>query len=314
MSEMFPAGHSGLTVLETAHRYGARLAVAGLLFLSTSAVFAHDVGRGPRGLLAGAGELGTLCLTALETLFDPVHYAFHAIFAAGLLYAAYDRLRAWRVLRGTVALLEARSPAPGDVFWQAAADAQVDPRRVRIVDGLANPALTAGVFRPRIYLAAALGSSLTAEQLAAVLAHEGAHVARRDPLRLSVLRFLACTLFWLPALRRLTDDLADEAEVRADDCAARGRPLVLAQAILAVARGAKAGESEPAVPAFHHNALLERRIRRLAGAPGRAGSRLTPRSVAWALGVLALAWASGLAAAQPAASIRADHAPRCTGR
>lgn len=313
MKETPRAGHPGATILETTHRYVAGLAVAGLLLLSMSAVFAHDVSRGPRGLLAGAGELGTLCLTALETLFDPVHYAFHAIFAVGLLYAAYDRVRAWRVLRRTVALLEARSPAPGDVFWQAAADANVDPRRVRIVAGLANPALTAGAFRPRIYLAAALGARLTAEQLAAVLAHEGAHVARRDPLRLSVLRFLACTLFWLPALRRLTDDLADEAEVRADDCAARGRPLALAQAILAVA-GAADDETAAAAPAFHHNALLERRIRRLAGAPGRAGSRVTRRSVAWALGVLAIAWASGLAAAQPTSPIGSAHAARCAGR
>ena len=41
-------------------------------------------------------------------------------------------------------------------------------------------------------------------------------IARRDPLRLSLMRFLACTLFYIPALRRLADDLTDEAEIEAD--------------------------------------------------------------------------------------------------
>ena len=39
------------------------------------------------------------------------------------------------------------------------------------------------------------------------VAHEGAHVRRYDPLRFSLLRAMACALFWLPALRRLADAL-----------------------------------------------------------------------------------------------------------
>ena len=42
-------------------------------------------------------------------------------------------------------------------------------------------------------------------------------------------------LFLIPALRKLSADVADEAEFEADEVAARGRPLILATAILKVA-------------------------------------------------------------------------------
>ena len=48
-------------------------------------------------------------------------------------------------------------------------------------------------------------------------------------------RILGCTLFWIPAFRRLAADMADEAEIDADDAAAAGQPLVLASAILSLA-------------------------------------------------------------------------------
>ena len=107
-------------------------------------------------------------------------------------------------------------------------------------------------------------------ELNAVLAHEQAHVVRRDPLRLAALRFLACTLFWLPALRRLADDVTDEAEIAADDIAAGDQPLVLASAILRVAswRDLRAGPlGAIGATGFTCRDLLERRIRRLAGEP-----------------------------------------------
>ena len=71
-----------------------------------------------------------------------------------------------------------------------------------VVSGLPNPAFTVGWFHPMVYVAAELAEWLTSDELAAVLAHERAHLGRRDPLRLSVLRFLGRTLFWLPALHR----------------------------------------------------------------------------------------------------------------
>ena len=202
--------------------------------------------------------------------------------------------------RRTLASLHTMEPAEGDPFRRAAEAAGVDPERVRVVRGLPTPAFTVGWFRPRVYVAQALGERLKADELRALLAHEGAHVARRDPLRLSLLRFLALTLFWLPALRRLADDVADEAEIQADDRAAREQPLALASAILALASWRTPTPALLEGVGFAQRPdLLERRIRRLAGEEPPPASRLTRGSVVGAMLALALVGASGAIMSHP---------------
>jgi hypothetical protein len=187
--------------------------------------------------------------------------------------------------------------------------------RISVVEGLPNPAFTAGLWRPRIFVAQELQDVLDDAQLQAVLAHEAAHVIRRDPLRLSLLRFLACTLFYIPALRRLADDLADEAEIDADDAAAAsGTALVLASAILRLAEwGTRLSGSSVArhpIPfatfvgfqpfhPFQRADLLKRRILRLAGEPTTAGTHVTRRSLGAAAAVLIAVWVSGVMMAHP---------------
>jgi Zn-dependent protease with chaperone function len=280
------------------------LAVCALLLLSVGPVFGHHFAEGLEHALRGRDHLGALCLIALHEILRPVHLLFHALVMGGLVYAGWDRARAARRMRRVLTALDARVPAPGDAFWEAAVAAGTDPRRVRVVPGLPSPAFTAGWLRPRIYAAESLAERLSGEELAAVLAHEGAHAARRDPLRLSALRFLALTLFWLPALRRLADDVADEAEVRADDRAARGRPLALASAILALAGWRRL----PDGVGFAQRAdLLDRRVRRLAGENPPAASHVTRRSLLGAALALALAWTSGAIMAHPLPADDAGH-------
>lgn len=182
-----------------------------------------------------------------------------------------------------------------------------------------NPAFTAGWLRPRIYVARELVEVVTPDELGAVLAHEYAHVMRRDPARLTILRFVGCALFWLPALRRLAADVADDAEIAADDAAVRGQPLVLASAILSLAGWRVPGGTTAAalaaisgrravVAGFQRDALLERRIRRLAGEEPPVVSHVTGGSLAAALAGLALVWMSGLAVAHPLPGTAAHHA------
>lgn len=302
-----------LVTREQAHRRVLLLGIGALILLSMGPVFGHHIASGLERGLAGQDHLGPICLVALHELLAPVHLLFHALVVGGLLYAVYDRVRAWRAVRRVLAPLEVTSPAPGDAFWTAARAARVDPRRIRIVEGLPNPAFTVGWTRPVIYVARALGERLTPDELAAVLGHEGAHVARHDPLRLSLVRFFARTLFWIPALRRLADDVADEAEIRADDKAARGRPLVLASAILSLAGWLSPSASlEDAVGFAQRRDLLDRRIRRLAGEEPPVGTRVTRGSLTGALFALALVWASGAIMAHPLpAEASPPHAPHC---
>lgn len=294
---------------ERRHRRYTLLAIAFLIVLSTGPVYGHhlplDVGR----LLAGVDHIGGLCITALHVLLTPVHRLFHVVIVAGFVYAAWDRLRAWRAARRALCPLDARPPQPGEAFWRAATAAGLDPRRLRIVDGLPNPAFTAGLLRPFVFVADALAAQLPQDQLTAILAHEGAHVRRRDPLRLSFFRVLACTLFWIPALRRLAEDVTDEAEVLADDAAADGRPLVLASAILTLARWRVDPATAVGAVGSARPDLLERRIRRLAGQEMPPRSHVTRRSLLTAVAALALVWSSGtlMAHPMPAASPVAHH-------
>ncbi|HYW31607.1 MAG TPA: M56 family metallopeptidase [Gemmatimonas sp.] len=305
-------------VREERHRRCVLFTTGVLILLGTSPVLVHHVGSELDQLLAGRDHLWELCVIALHQLLAPVHDVFHVLLVVGLLYATWDRARAWLGLRRVLRTLELRRTVPGDGFWAVAQRVGVPPGLLRIVDGLPNPAFTAGWLRPRIYVARELADVVSPDELGAVLAHEHAHVIRRDPARLSILRFVGCALFWLPALRRLAADVADDAEIAADDAAVHGRPLVLASAILSLAgwrvlgattAAALAAVSGPraAVAGFQRDALLDRRIRRLAGEAPAVVSHVTGRSLAAALAGLALVWTSGLAVAHPLPNPTAHH-------
>lgn len=272
--------------------------IAGLIVLSVVPIFGHHFAAGLERGLEGMDHIGALCLIALHELLGPVHGAFHVLIAVGAGWALVDRLRAgWR-LRHTLSLVDATPPAAGDPFWRAASAAGIDPAHIRVVGGMPNPAFTAGGLRPRIYVAAELAERLEGPELEAVIAHEGAHVARRDPFRLSAIRALALTLFWLPALRRLADDVSDEAEILADDTVARTRSLELASAILKLASW-RAGGVGSAVAFAQRVDLTERRIRRLAGEEPLPASRVTYGSLFAASLALLLVLASGAVVAHP---------------
>jgi Zn-dependent protease with chaperone function len=295
------AGQSpALITREEAHRRTLLLAIGTLLLFSVSPLFGHHFAEGLEQGLRGQDHLGALCLIALHTLLRPVHLLFHALVIIGVAYAVFDRVRAVLRVRGTLASLHGTAPLERDPFWRAADRAGLDPERIRVVRGLPTPAFTVGWFRPRIYAAESLAERLSPEELQALIAHEGAHVARRDPLRLSLLRFLALTLFWLPALRRLADDMADEAEIQADDRAAREQPLALASAILALASWRTTGPAWGEGVGFAQRTdLLDRRIRRLAGEEPPPTSRLTRGSVVAAMLALGLVGASGAIMSHP---------------
>jgi len=221
------------------------LAIGALTLLATFPVVGHHA-LGGGALLDGRDNIGALCLVALHVILAPVHYGFHIALIVGFFYAVADRARAWARLNSGLGRLPLVRPPSTGPLGAAVKAAGVDPERVRVVENLANPAFTAGWWKPRIYLAAELPQLLSRPELERLVAHEGAHLDRRDPLRLAVLRFFACMLFWIPALRKLAADVADEAEFEADEVAAGGRPLVLASAILSVALWKKPGLATPA--------------------------------------------------------------------
>ena len=295
---------------EHRHRRALLLGIAALLLLSLTPVVGEHLVGAARRPLTGIDHIGALCLVALHLLLAPVHTALHALVAAGALYALADRGRAWWRARRALAPLDGVIPVFGDAVWTAARVAGVPPDRLRVVDGLPTPAFTAGWLAPRVYIARALAEGphhLAPDALAAVLAHEGAHVRRRDPLRFSALRAVAQTLFWLPALRALADGAADDAEVRADDAAAAATdPLTLAGALVALAGWRTPGSGPALAPEYPGYTvgfvrdrdpradLLDRRVRRLAGEDTMPTARVSRRSLAGAALALVVVWTSGI--------------------
>lgn len=93
-----------------------------------------------------------------------------------------------------------------------------------------RPAAYCVVGRPNaIVITTAALTTLNSRQLAAVLAHETAHIAGRHHQLLMVLRGLAASLPRLPLFRNGADAVADLLEMCADDTAARrfgSRPLL----------------------------------------------------------------------------------------
>jgi len=285
---------------EQSRRRALLVSIGAVMLLSISPVLGHHVARGADAMLSGTDRIGELCLVALHVLLAPVHGAFHVALLAGIVYAAWDRVRAWRRSASILGQLDAKRPLPNDPFWVAARAVGLDPAILRVVSGLPNPAFTVGWLEPRIFVANELLGGLSESELRAILAHEGAHVARRDPLRLGVLRFLAHVVFWIPALRRLAADLADESEIQADDVAARHDPLAVASAIISIASWGRPSRAPAGVLGFvSASALLERRVRRLAGEDTAVGTHVTRRSIAGASAMLVLVWVSGAVMAHP---------------
>jgi Zn-dependent protease with chaperone function len=292
---------------EAARRRAILLGIATLLVLSMSGVFGHHLPIWFDTLLHGRDHLRAVCLIALHALMQPVHSAFHLLFFAGLAYAIVDRVRAWRTLRAVLDALAVERPRAGDAYTRASFAADLDPSRLRLVHGLPTPAFTTGWLRPRVYAAAALPDQLSAAELAAVLAHEAEHVRRRDPLRLFVLRFVGCLLFWVPAMRSVAADYAAENEVRADDAAAERHGLALASALLRLADWRAPAPAGAAI-GFNGGDLLERRVLRLTGEEVPPRSRLTRRSITSAAAALLLAWTAGIAVGHP---MPQDHEAHC---
>jgi bla regulator protein blaR1 len=104
----------------------------------------------------------------------------------------------------------------------------------RVIGGKEPQAFCAGYLRPRVYLSEGALEQLSDAELEAVVAHEGHHLRRRDPLRLLIATALADSLFFLPILRRMSERYRALGELAADEAAVETLhgPAPLASALL----------------------------------------------------------------------------------
>lgn len=234
-----------------------------------------------------------------------------------LAWLAGSALAALRVLLGLGWLRGAlRASQPwNDAAWQArVADMarQLGLSRavgLRLVRTLSTP-VTAGWFKPVILVPASLVTGMPADLLAALLAHELAHVRRHDYLFNLLQHAAEVLLFFHPSIWWLSRRLRIERERIADQMAATviGDPMPLARALHAL-ESVVADAPAPVAPAARDGDLLDR-IRRLARPDTLAARR------AVALPVLAMSCAvAGFGAwsaltAGPAQPLSAQEAQR----
>jgi beta-lactamase regulating signal transducer with metallopeptidase domain len=150
-------------------------------------------------------------------------------------------------------------------------------------------------------------TQLGAEQQKSLLAHELAHVVRRDPMWLTVIGVLECLFFFQPLFRLSRRCMRECAEYLCDDLAAQYTEsgLSLARCLVEVAGWLPSHTRLAAVASMAENASnLERRIRRLIDGSW-SGRPETPRWW-WAIvvvGVLALVGVAGPGVSAKAGSI-----------
>ncbi len=163
---------------------------------------------------------------------------------AGLVVCGRRAWQQWRLARVLIQLSEPSSFGPD----------------VRLIDQDAPLAVTLGLLRPTVLLSTGLLSRTSPGALDVVLAHERAHVARRDTL-LSFLDQFAAALFPARVVGRLLADLTLAREQACDAVAARstGRARVAA----ALAEVASLNMVTPAVGLSIAAGALEARVMHL---------------------------------------------------
>jgi hypothetical protein len=197
--------------------------------VATAITAVHARSRGP----------ATVAIAAL-------HFTYPGVNGAGAVLLTMATLGTFAVARAAHACWRQRRQYLRLIAQLRPAERLQRDLRVNVVADRRPQAFCAGYLRPAVYVSQRTVEVLTHAELGAVLAHEHHHRRVRDPLRLACVRILGDALFFIPALRRLSDRYADLAELSADRAAVRasgGERRALASALLAFDESSPPGVS-----------------------------------------------------------------------
>ncbi len=228
---------------------------------------------------------------------ESVSIAVIALAALGALLAGGTLLRAAAALVSSERLARAWTAAPPDVRLPAAGLA------AWTIDAEFPVVAVVGIRRPRLVVARSVIARCTPAELAAIGAHEAAHLDARDNLKALWIRAVVDGLTGsrlsaalLQCWQQASEDLADDAASAGGSCS-----LDLASALVTVARlsPSRTLTAWPAATCFYRGDGLERRVRRLLDPerPAASSSRTRRAPGAWmaAAGAGLAAGSAGLA-------------------
>lgn len=205
------------------------------------------------------------------------------IWLAGAGFFALRAVRASRAFSRSLEPLRPSTGGPGDIL--AMLIRRTGSRRVRLLEtpGLSTPITLPG---RRIVLPAHAPELMERGELEAALAHELAHVERKDPAWLMVLRAVGALLFFQPLNRLALSGFQEASEFLADAWAVghTHRPLDLARSLAKASSWSRAWETPRYVSAMtRRESPVVERVRRLV-----AGEGVRSRGASGAWGALAL--------------------------
>jgi Zn-dependent protease with chaperone function len=185
---------------------------------------------------------------------------YAAVVAVRLVSRVGRTSRAGRELRTLAATGVVPPAGVAATVVRLAAGLRTTAPEVLLVPGLAGGAVVIGIRRPLLLVDAALVDQLDEHELEGVLAHELAHVARRDNLVAAALGVLRDVFFFVPAGGWSLQRLLREREHAADLTAAEltGRPGALAGGLLKVLEAARGPEAAACAPLLAEGTLVAR--------------------------------------------------------
>ncbi|SRR5579883_951339 len=249
-------------------------------------VVRNDIAMSP----ANGGESGsdqTRQISHFEWKDHAIDAAAAMWLGGGLVVSVVQLRRLWRFQRW-LALAQSAPPWLTSQVEELAALLDVRPPRVAVLPGLGSPLVWAGG-RSILLWSDGLEEELSPEGCRAVLAHELAHLARRDHWAAWLIFAAGCLWWWHPLYYLVRRRLHREAELA---CDARVIALLpdnrrsYAEALLDVCqRQTKAVALAPALGVASRRRDLERRLVMIMRA--NVASRLSPRMLL-SIGVLGL--------------------------
>lgn len=209
---------------------------------------------------------------------------------AGLRIAVRCRalLRAHRKAAATLVRRTPRTRRVIETARRVAADMRLPVPPTAVVSGCAGGASIVGIRRPVLVVDEDLVTRLDDLELQGVIAHELAHIRRRDNLMAFVLGIVRDLAFFVPGGRWALRQLHAERELAADQLAVRTtrRPGALASGLLKVLDGAEVGAPCAAlVPRGTLVGRVEQLIDPQEVTPVRSGCEMLAVAVALALAI-----------------------------
>ena len=219
----------------------ARSALAAAPFVVAAAVIVLSFGDlGLPSLLVPSGlGAGALALPVADRYleFAPMAPVIVAVWAAVSLVLVGLRIaRAAAFRRGLLVDAVPAGPRVAAVVLRIARAMGITPPRALLVERGIGGAAVVGVRDPLVVIDRAMLTRLDDEELEGVLAHELAHIARRDNLLAWAVAVVRDVAFFVPGAAWAVRSLHREREAAADHDAVEvtGRPAALASGLLAV--------------------------------------------------------------------------------